>query len=817
MAKPGNMHITPGPLGTLGRALFCLLALGPWCGHLLAGEDGPEHRYQEALAQARAGDLATALPVLKTLADSHPERPAYLYDYITVLGWAEQDREALALLPRVNRAQAPPYVLASLAKSARNLKRYAEAEALYRGILARHPHDRQALAGLAMTLADMGRGAEAVGLLEAAAARGASETILLAWAYALYRQGDYFGALDRYEATLSLDPGNRDARRGRILVTARLGAPHLAAAMAAAEPGLLNAGELQAIEADRTAITIRWGRLPHGGDTPPHAETDQAIAALEARLAAARGEDALKARYDLMAAYLDRLRPARVIALYESLPASDRPRPPYVLATAAEAYLQLHQPEQARDLIRQALGRKPDDFDMNMLLVHALVECEQLDEARQLADRLAAAQPAWLGRRPAPIRENPKRLEADSTAALVRAYGDDLQAAQRRLDALADRAPHNARLRADRGHVYLWRGWPRRAMDEFRVAHAIDPHLLAARTGASEALRETTAYDAGRALLAQLQEKQAEQPMVRELARHWALHDMRRFYLSSGYSDSTGNAVGGRNFDLDAWLYDRPRREHYRPFLHGHLETARFPYPERSEDYRRIGAGLEYRRPSLMLQAELNRDLGTGVNAGLSLRGQWRPDDHWRIGAGYDSYSNDVPLLGRLNENLDGWGIDLNVGYRFHESRRLDTGIQYLDFSDGNQRRSLSASLAQRLRTRPHYKLDGVVDLYTSRNDRDDAPYFNPGRDFSLDLSLENEWLILRRYERSFRHRLALTLGLYEQQDHGTHPTWGLRYEQQWNRDDQTEVRYGVSYLRRVYDGDAEDVFRIHLILDRRF
>ena len=312
MTTPDNSDPPlPGADGKWRLALLCLLGLSLWCGHLPAGGDEAERRYHQALAQARAGDLATALPVLRDLADRHPERPVYLYDYITVLGWAERDQAALDLLPRVDRKHAPPYVLESLAKSARNLKRYAEAENLYRGILDRRPDRHQALAGLVMTLADRGRAAEAIARLEAAAASATSADILTAWAYVLSSRGDYFGALERYEAALALDPGNRDARRGRILTTARLGAPHLATAMAAAEPGLLSPAEQSAIEADRVAITIRWGRLPHGDQVPPHAETDQAIAALEARLATTHGQQALQTRYDLMAAYLDRLRPAR--------------------------------------------------------------------------------------------------------------------------------------------------------------------------------------------------------------------------------------------------------------------------------------------------------------------------------------------------------------------------------------------------------------------------------------------------------------------------------------------------------------------------
>ena len=804
------------------RVVLCLLLLSLPAHRTLATEEPDDARYRQALEEARAGHHETALATLQDLLTRHPEHRPYLYDYITVLGWAEHDTAALALLPRLDLARTPPYVLESLAKSARNAGRYQTAEGLYRRLLDKPGRRRDATLGLAMTLADLGRIPEARQAL-AALNSGAEEdpALLAARAYVAQRQGDYFAALRDYQAILQRHPRHRAARRGLILVAARLGAPHLATSLARAEKDLLNPQEMAAITADETAITIRWGRLPHDDPARRHEETDRSIATLEARLrrwaASGRGESppALRDNFDLMVAYLDRQRPAEVIARYEKLPPTARPLPPYVLQTAAAAYLQLHRPERARDLLRQALRRQVDDFDMQLALVYALVESEAFPEALSLVDRLAATQPAWLGAGPAAYRkENPRRLQADSGAALVRAYADQLGAAQRRLERLSDQAPHNPRLRADRAYVYLWRGWPRRALEEFRIALDIAPGQLSARAGSSRALMARGDYRHGQALLRALRAAYPEAPETRDLARNWKIHNMRQLRLETGYSDSSGTAEGGENLDLDAWLYSRPQRYRYRGFVHSHLASAKFP--EGSADYRRLGVGLEYRRADLELISELNRDLDDSINAGLSLHGRWQ-NDHWRLAAGYDSYSDDIPLRGRLNEDLDGWGLQLDLGYAFHESRRLDMGLRYLDFSDGNRRRSIQGDAFQRLINHPHYKLDGTLGIYTSRNDRDNAPYFNPRRDLSVDLALINEWLQYRRYERSLRHRLAVGLGRYDQRGFGGGATWLLRYELQWNPCDRLELILGLSRAHRIYDGEGEDINRIHLNLDWRF
>jgi biofilm PGA synthesis protein PgaA len=130
--------------------------------------------------------------------------------------------------------------------------------------------------------------------------------------------------------------------------------------------------------------------------------------------------------------------------------------------------------------------------------------------------------------------------------------------------------------------------------------------------------------------------------------------------------------------------------------------------------------------------------------------------------------------------------------------------VQTIDFSDGNRRQILTGSASQRLVAGPVYKLDGVLDLYTSRNSLAGAPYFNPESDFGADLTLIGEQRLWRRYERGLVHRLYLTLGQYDQNDFGGGPTRGLRYEHEWNFDDRLSLLYGAQRTLHPYDGQGE-------------
>jgi biofilm PGA synthesis protein PgaA len=290
---------------------------------------------------------------------------------------------------------------------------------------------------------------------------------------------------------------------------------------------------------------------------------------------------------------------------------------------------------------------------------------------------------------------------------------------------------------------------------------------------------------------------------------------MRELWVQASATFSSGSQFGSRDLDLDTRLYSVPQKLRYRVFGRDYLAQATFP--EGKAAYHRFGAGLEYRARDLELSGELSDGFGRDAGVGLALRGLWMADDHWRFSGAYDSYSNEVPLRGRLNDDLDGWSLGANAEYRVHESRSFAAGLQYLEFSDGNQRTIENASAFQRLINRPRYKLDGRLGIYASQNTRNATSYYNPGSDLSLDASVINEWLLMRRYDRSFLHRLGLSLGMYEENGFSDKLVPGLFYEHEWRLYDRINLIYGVALNRPAYDGVYETHTRLYLNLHWRF
>lgn len=782
--------------------------------------DAGEQIYQNALQQARQGQFIPALKQFEELITSYPDNRRYYFDYIAVLGWAERDKKVVDQLPRLKVSETPVYVLETVAKSARNLGKFQVSIDLYRATLKKDRRRIQSRTGLAMALADNSQAGEALEVLDATPVEQADmDEILQARAYALYMKREYFQALAVYEKILDKSPQNRDALRGRILAIARLGAPHQALRIARQSPELFAKDELNLIAADATAMEIRWGRLHQAPAEQRYLLTDKAIDRLYEKLKGlndgGQGNSSLAHRYrfDLIVALADRQRMEEAITIHAQLVTADVEIPAYVLTSTADACLYLEQPERARDLYTQALAQQPENFDAGIGLFYAYVEMEDHERAQAVIDELAAQTPVWIRYRD-DAQPNPQKIQAETAAALARAFADKPDDAYQRLHRLNVQAPYNADIRSELAYVSFWRGWPRRALSDFELALNADPGHLGAQTGHANALLNLYEFQRAAAEIQNLDEEHPRSKSVVDLQRLWEIHNMRELRVDVARGLNSGVQEGTDDFTLNTYLYAGPQHYRYRPFVHGYLDRAKFP--QGHVTYRRYGAGLEYRRRDIELTGELTTGAGEQDDLGIGARLNWMPGDYWRFDFAADSYSNDIPLRARL-DGIDGWSAGLNTAYRFSESRRIDLRLQRIDFSDDNLRTGGAFTYMERLVSGPRYKLDGTLELSMSGNTRSDAPYFNPGRDAFHGVTLTNEWLTSRRYTRAFRQRLGFAIGSYHQDGFGAHGTWNARYEHDWEFGEQLNLLYGIERSRHIYDGDSELRLQMDLSLVWRF
>ncbi len=770
-------------------------------------------KYEKALRLARDGQHEAALPMLRELTEQFPEESTYLYDYITVLGWMERDSDVLFLQSQIDLEIAPPYVLETFGLSARNVENFPLAIKFYTLAAQREPATLESELGLALSHAENGETEKTIEMLQRLDKKTPGEiAILEAFAFVYELRGNPFEELAVHHRILKVDPDHRESIRRRILITAQLGAPHLAAEMVKKKTGLLSPEEVEVIIGDQAAQLMRWGGFYNPTPQGRFQDIDAAIQLLQDQLQRleARGdvrtEAYRRARFDLVVAFRDRERMRDVIVLYEDLSAEETTDiPSYVLVPIADAYLYEKRPVIARDLYLEALEKNPKDFDISISLFYALFDAGEYVSALQLIDTLTAEQ-----------GENRRKLRAESVAIMGYAWSDQLAEAQRRLEPLVDRAPNNPYLHSDLGYIYLWRGWPRRAREEFQLSNLIESEVLGAQIGKVEVERELNEFRNAEKSFFHLEENHIDNKEVQRLGRGWKIHNMRELLVdfSDGRSSSSLQE-GSRDLVLDATLYSRPFDYSTRFFAHSHYRQSKFP--EGTGTYRRQGVGLQYHVKDLEISGELSGGYSQDAGLGLDLRANWMPDDYWVLGAEINTYSNEVPLRGRLNEDVDGWSVGLNADYRFHESRTIGVGLQRLESSDNNRRTTYSATVLQRLMTRAAYKLSGRLGFYGSKNTLVNASYYNPSRDLSTEVTLVNEWLQFRHYSRSLLHRLGLSVGRYRQSGFGSKGFWGINYDHQWEINDSLNLLYGVGHSSPVYDGISETLTQYTMTLDWRF
>jgi biofilm PGA synthesis protein PgaA len=783
-----------------------------------------------AVAQARAGDHAGALAALESLAAQRPDDRAIAFDRIVILGWAGRDAEALALAGGLDIAGAPPWVLEAIGRSARNQKRFDLARSVYQRSLQADPGRAESRLGLAFSMSDLGDHAGAARLLDQALAASPTDARLLeARARVAEYGGDWLGALVFHQRALKAEPQRRESLRGVVRAAGRLGAPHLAADLAARHPGLLTEAETAALQVDAAALQVRWARVEErieAGEAR-FGWADRALSASEPaarRLAEgarvvggqaggqADGQGFSEADRRLLADRLEALqvrrRPVDTVALYRDMRSAGLPVPGYARSSVADALLELRRPDEAATLYRESLAEQPGDFDLSLALFFALIESERIDEATAHVDALAERTPRWQGG-----RGNHDAVTARTAQALARLYGDRLAEAERRSGALRAELPYNAQVREAHAAVLLARGWPRLADEEFRRAGAVDPASAGLRAQRVAPLLDVHAWDQAQAELRAAEAIRPDDHRVRRAADLWAVHRLRELDLSAEWGTSgSGAPTGSDDWRVAARLYTRPLATHWRLF--GQATRARAEFDTGVARWHREGIGAEYRARDVLLGAALTD--GSSGRTGLEAAAAWQPDDHWSLTMSSASVSSNVPLQA-WNAGVCAGELGVGARYAVNESRSFGAGLSRMDFSDGNDRDQWWVSWSERWLSEPRWRVESTASLGGSENSLAGAPYFNPGSDLTASVELAGEWLNWRRYERQFRQRVALTLGRYAQEGFGSGSILGASYEHVWELDRRLYLRYGVGRSLRPYDGERTGRTVARVELEGRF
>jgi len=570
-------------------------------------------------------------------------------------------------------------------------------------------------------------------------------------------------------------------------------------------PAAPDGGTQRSAAGDRIALEIRYGIIDRNTLQGParFARLDQALAASDALAAdflAGKAPDAEDQRWltDRMTALFFRRRAQDAVKLYEAFLDRGLAVPVWARRDVAGSYLALRKPQNAATLYRGVIAADPDDFEANLGLFYALVECEELDLATAHIDAFAARLPE---RRHRDGRYNGERLSADITADQARIYSDRLPEAQARIEARIAASPFNSEARQAAASLALARGWPRQGEQMLGRIEGSDPKnpavkadLAEVRLGLQDWAGAQTSFDQAVAL-------DPENNGVRRANQTFALHNRFEFFSEAGYGRGENNPFSGnRDWSLDNWLYSPPLAASWRIFAHNYQSSA--DLDGGSTHWRRTGIGAEWRWLDWRLTGEIND--GSGVKAGVSATARWKADDHWTFYGAAESVTNQISLRA-VQSGVRASRASAGADWQANESRKLSVGIATSNFADNNRRASANAAWFERWISGPRWMFETTLGGDASRNSLDTgASYFNPKNDRSLWLTAAVENLTWRNYERSFRQRLALTGGHYWQQNYPSGSIEAIEYGHRWELERDLSVRYGLGRSFRPYDGTRE-------------
>ena len=816
-------------LGTAALGLALLATSPAWA------QDAAALR-TAGVAAARAGDLTEGRRLLEAALAAAPGDRAALADLVVVLSWAGRDREALARFDTLPAP--PPHAMAAAAVSARRSRQAARAVALYRQAIAAGDTGTETRLGLALAEAARGdRAAARAAIAEAeandhgnpripqVAAEIARPTVTapagadLARIDALLNAGRAFDALQILDASLRIAPRDPGLRRREALALAAVGAPELALVRGA---GLLTEPETRRIRGAANAFLVRWGtqvESPTPNDPAArHARTDAAIAALDAAIAAwlPLGPDAAGAvrvaRVDRLVALRDRDRMDDVLAEAAVLSAA-APLPGYAREAVGDALLNRRRPEEAELEYRAALEADPGALNPSLGLFYALSEQRRWAEARAIVDRLDRDIPAYRAvRGPEPPSAEWDRIEAVTSDALWRMWGDDLAGAEAVAAPLAAAAPMNSSLRALRGDIWRMRGWTNRSIEEYETALTNAPDALDLRIGLAEALFDARRWSEARVAVATLATQYPENAAVRRLARRIVVHDMRTLeVVVTGGLNRTGS---NPELDIAARLWSAPIAENYRVF--GGVLMRRADTNAGDITAWRSTAGVEWRGPGAIVTGGVSLDQQGVDRGGAFLRAVVRLSDHWSLEADAELTAADTPLAA-LAAGIHADAAGTAIVWRASDLREAGASFRAMRFSDDNVRLIGFVRWQERVLNLPEWKLDLQPYAYATSNSEQGGPYYNPESDLETGATAALTWSAWKRYEQELRVRFIATAGGYWQQNYGWSPLVALRWENQHVLSDTFSFAYGAGWVSRDYDGRREDGVSVTGLLRWRF
>ena len=821
------------PLSASGR--LRLLIGAALCSQLLMPAFAlADPAYDALIIQARNGNFTPALTQLRQL-PAERQTPGQISDHLVIAGWAGQDAEVLKVYEAQGKNRnLSTQALATVARTYRNQKQWAQATAVYNQALLREPNNVDLQLGLALTQADGGQVDEAVRRTRAlVAAKPDDANRRMALGYALTRAGLNYDALAEFDRAFVLAGDKPEVIREYIVALQKARLPEPALRLSAKHPGVLDPVTQRRLEGDLAAERVRMAEFATRTEQERYVVADRALKDYDQLLARwtpdpSAHDDVVRWRIDRLGALKARARMADVIREYETLKGEGVQLPTYAIRWVAAAYLDQREPEKSEPLYRQALtapdADPADHVEDSTALFYALLESDKVEEAREVANNLANGQKPRVELKGLPIgNPNDSWMDAQQLAAQAGTYGGDLPGSETGLEALVQKAPGNVGLRLAQADMYRARDWPRRAEGSLKETEAQSPRDIGLEVSQAYTAMDLQEWRQMDALTDDVLERNPDNRQVQRLSRLRDVHDMAELRVEAytgksfggGGNDDAGAVAGSRDWGIESRLYTPPIDEDWRVFAGAGY--ARADFTEGTGQHRWQTVGVEQRTRDMTLEAEVsNHSYGYGSKQGAAVSIARDINDNWQYGGSLGYLLATTPLRA-LNDDVTANGGSAFIRWRANESREWKLSLSPSHFSDGNNRLEALLNGREGIYSSSHVQVDLGLEVGASHNTKEDTVYFNPKSDFTVLPSVTVNHVLYHRYETQWSQQFQIGAGTYTQRDYSTGGIGLIGYGQRYRWNDVLDVGANLSLISRPYDGDRERDLRLLVDLNYRF
>ena len=751
------------------------------------------------------------LVIYKTAIEQGYQQTPLVADYVTLLGWNGLYIQAVNFYQEnLTERDLPAFALNVLAMSAREVYQYDLSRQLYLKALSSAPNYRNAQLGLAALDIREGHLEQAEKSLKSIVESDPGNDEALTLLAYLYNQqpSKTLDEVATYDQLMATNPDDPEAIRLRTLNLIELQILGSAEQAMTEHPDYYHEEDwLTLLAAQNTKLVRRLNRDTRAAEDSQFLEqaltkNTQYIKRLE--------QSPVVNEKRLVTAIADRMlilnkagRHDEVIGLAQQYDDYRPLLPDYGIIMMADSYQAQNQSYIAHELLEEGLKTGQISQSNNQALkasYYAAMDSGQYEAAEDYLTQLQANNPQWNYSNDGKRRlANPEFTSVQLMHAMHFAFIGQLERAQLELGVLLKTAPANNEIRKNYADVLRWRGFIEASNSQLTIIEATDKQYQPAQTSKIYNLIASREYAKARHQI-----KDIEQPNSQEAQRllnDFDIETSAKLYISTSLANSSGSDFSSNDRQFAASAYSALIEDHWRVFAKA--QTNRSKFFQINDSVTSTGFGIQYADKYHISEAELYQVNGLGgVDVGLNSNILF--NDSFSLFLQYQSYNQQTPV----RAHYAGVSSDLNAlsfTYRLDDKQRYSIGYQASDFSDGNQRQSMSLSGSQ-LVYQDYYQRLSFSEFYYQEDNSADSNrfYFNPDSLSSISLAVSYSQLLYKHAPVDFWHTFNLEFGNYSQQGFDAEPIWGISYQHEWQLSQRSYLNYSFGYRQSFYDGQKE-------------